>query len=76
MLLKFIYFTLYINGSAHQSYFTRDNYIFLYHRKKTVCLFSKIVTLFSFERCLVTHKKKSAKKLNQLNNLRIFSFLL
>ena len=33
-------------------------------------------TLFSFERCLVTHKKRSAKKLNQLKNLRIFGFLL
>ena len=25
-------------------------------------------TLFNFERCLVTHKKRSAKKLNQLKN--------
>ena len=33
-------------------------------------------TLFSFERCLATHKKRSAKKLNQLKNLRIFGFLL
>ena len=33
-------------------------------------------TLFSFERCLVTHKKRYVKKLNQLKKLRIFGFLL
>ena len=33
-------------------------------------------TLFSFERCLATHKKSSVKKWNQSKSSRIFGFLL
>ena len=34
------------------------------------------ITLFSFERCLPTDKKKSVKKLKQSQMLRICGFLL
>ena len=59
-----------LSNLAHPSYFTRDNYISIYHRKKTLCVrYPKLfkTTLFNFERlrCLATHKKKSVKKFNQ-----------
>ena len=73
-LLFFSYITLYLNGTTRHCFLTRDNYISVYHRKKTLCPFYKIVKN-SFERCLATSKNKICTKDNEtITNFKNFWF--